>query len=128
MVKHTQKIRRQKPTNCLSVFEHFVELALKGLRFSCAANRLGITKNSSQIKQHVQRLPINSAKRFTTSRILGVIAKFHTYYLQCFLDKWIEVLIFPRLFLRYLPRFRIYWPFPQLNCRCFPEATTKKCS
>ena len=32
MVKHTQKIRRQKPTNFLSVFDHFVELALKGLK------------------------------------------------------------------------------------------------
>ena len=32
MVKHAQTIRRQKPTNCLSVFDHFVGLALKGLR------------------------------------------------------------------------------------------------
>ena len=32
MVKHTQAIRRVLPTNCLSVFDHFVELALKGLR------------------------------------------------------------------------------------------------
>ena len=32
MVKHTQAICRQKPTNCLSVFDHFVGLALKGLR------------------------------------------------------------------------------------------------
>ena len=31
MVKHTQTIRRQKPTNCLSVFDHFVGLTLKGL-------------------------------------------------------------------------------------------------
>ena len=31
MVKHTQTIHRQKPTNCLSVFNHFVELTLKGL-------------------------------------------------------------------------------------------------
>ena len=30
MVKHTQTTRRQKPTNCLSVFDHFVGLALKG--------------------------------------------------------------------------------------------------
>ena len=29
MVKHTQTIRRQQPTNCLSVFDHFVGLALK---------------------------------------------------------------------------------------------------
>ena len=32
MVKHTQTIRRMLLTNCLSVFHHFVELALKGLR------------------------------------------------------------------------------------------------
>ena len=31
MVKHIQTIRRQFPTNCLSVFDHFVGLALKGL-------------------------------------------------------------------------------------------------
>ena len=31
MVKHTQTIRRQKPTNCLSVFDHFLGLTLKGL-------------------------------------------------------------------------------------------------
>ena len=31
MVKHTQTIRRQWLTNCLSVFDHFVGLALKDL-------------------------------------------------------------------------------------------------
>ena len=31
MVKHTQIIRRQKPTNCVIVFDHFLRLALKGL-------------------------------------------------------------------------------------------------
>ena len=31
MVKHTQTIRRFLPTNCLSVFDHYVGLALKGL-------------------------------------------------------------------------------------------------
>ena len=34
MVKHTQTIYRQHPTYCLSVFDHFVALALKGLKFS----------------------------------------------------------------------------------------------
>ena len=34
MVKHTQTIRRQQPTNCLSVFDQFVGLALKGLNIS----------------------------------------------------------------------------------------------
>ena len=31
MVRQTQTIRRQQQTNCLSVFDHFVGLALKGL-------------------------------------------------------------------------------------------------
>ena len=30
MVKHTQTICQLLPTNCLSVFDHFKELALKG--------------------------------------------------------------------------------------------------
>ena len=34
MVKHTQTIYQLLPTNHLSVFDHFVGLALKGLRFS----------------------------------------------------------------------------------------------
>ena len=31
MLKHTQTIRRQQPTNCFSVFDHIVGLPLKGL-------------------------------------------------------------------------------------------------
>ena len=31
MVKHTQTIFQQQSTNCLSVFDHFVWLAFKGL-------------------------------------------------------------------------------------------------
>ena len=31
MVKHTQTIRRQQPTNCVSVFDPSVGLELKGL-------------------------------------------------------------------------------------------------
>ena len=33
MVKHTQTIRGQQPTNCLSVFDHFMGLMSKGLKF-----------------------------------------------------------------------------------------------
>ena len=32
MVKHIQTIRRLLPTNCLSVFDHFLRLALKELK------------------------------------------------------------------------------------------------
>ena len=38
MVKHTQKIRRQFADELLSVFDHFVKLALKELR-GCPKNR-----------------------------------------------------------------------------------------
>ena len=31
MIKHAQTIRRQQPTNCLNMFDHFVKLALKVL-------------------------------------------------------------------------------------------------
>ena len=31
MAKHTQAIRRQYPTNCLSKFDYIVKLAFKGL-------------------------------------------------------------------------------------------------
>ena len=34
MLKHTQIIRRQIATNCLSVLDHFVGLSLKGLIFT----------------------------------------------------------------------------------------------
>ena len=34
MVKNTQTIRWQQPTNCLSVINHFVGFALKGLNMS----------------------------------------------------------------------------------------------
>ena len=32
MVKHPQTIRRLFPNNCVSVFDHFVGLAIEGLR------------------------------------------------------------------------------------------------
>ena len=39
MIKHTQTIRRQQPTNCLNVFDHFVGLALKVLNSLKALNK-----------------------------------------------------------------------------------------
>ena len=37
--QHTQAIRRQKPANYLSVLDHFVELALKGLSIKQSPGR-----------------------------------------------------------------------------------------
>ena len=39
MVKHTQTIRWQQPTHCLSVFDHFLWLALKGLKYNAFSVR-----------------------------------------------------------------------------------------
>ena len=46
MVKHTQTIRQQKPTNCLSVFDHFVGLALKGLKNCLSTADNSLTTNA----------------------------------------------------------------------------------
>ena len=42
MVQHTQTIRRQQPTNCLSVFDHFVKLTFKGLTKGDARNMISL--------------------------------------------------------------------------------------
>ena len=42
MIKQTQTIRWQQPTNCLSVFEHFVKLALKGLTRTGGLNKTSL--------------------------------------------------------------------------------------
>ena len=41
MVRHTQTICRQQPTNCLSVFDHFLGLALEGLKDHSLKNYVG---------------------------------------------------------------------------------------
>ena len=38
MVKHAQTIRRLLATNCLSVFDHFEGLAIKGLKDHIASD------------------------------------------------------------------------------------------
>ena len=43
MVKRTQTIRWQQPMNCLSVFDHYVEMVRKWLKMEC--NIMISTKN-----------------------------------------------------------------------------------
>ena len=49
MVKHTQTIRRLLPTNCLSVFDHFVGLALKELRDKPSMQDINFKEGLQQI-------------------------------------------------------------------------------
>ena len=44
MIKHTQTIRRLLPTNCLSVFDHFVGLAVKQLNLK--SNNIEVINNA----------------------------------------------------------------------------------
>ena len=50
MVRHTQTILRQKPSNGMSVLDHFVGLALKGLRNVIFQSRVGINLEGYQEK------------------------------------------------------------------------------
>ena len=56
MAKHTQTICQQitdkqfvskLPTNCLSVFDHFVKLVLKGLRYLGRATQTATFRNEN---------------------------------------------------------------------------------
>ena len=51
MFKHLQAIRRQEPTNYLSVFDHFVRLVLKGLT----------SYDLQQVRAHKKERQFNSA-------------------------------------------------------------------
>ena len=71
MVKHTQKIRRLLPMNCLSVFDHFVGLAVKGLKMS---HFLYENINSPRIKQ----LPrVGTSTSFEKRILLTGLSSFH---------------------------------------------------
>ena len=50
MVKHTQTIRRQEPTNCLNVFDHIVGSALKGLTIFAKSRILDVWQGHQRDK------------------------------------------------------------------------------
>ena len=50
MVKHTQTIRWHEPTNCLSMFDHLMGLALKGLTLTFLAT---YTISDPQLVQNI---------------------------------------------------------------------------
>ena len=54
MVKHTQTIRRRNPTNCLSMFDHFLGLAVKGLKKGIAYSQALCVKRISSINSEFE--------------------------------------------------------------------------
>ena len=68
MVKNTQIIRRLFPTNCLSVFDHFVGLTLKGLKKT--------NKIKSPSSSLIQPTDLNSVTRREKDRLNKISKSF----------------------------------------------------
>ena len=80
MVKHTQTIRRQQPTNCLSVFIHFVRLALKGIKSILMFKRSKAIWNTFSDSGFTCRSPVpkfnwNSLNRYSLYKVVWRILK-----------------------------------------------------
>ena len=67
MVKHTQTIRRHKPTNYFSVFDHFVGLALKGLKSGSSLATLQGSRIFSELLEKLHKSLIGLIKHFVPS-------------------------------------------------------------
>ena len=69
MVKHTQTVCRQEPTNCLSVFNHFVGLTLKRLseficcRIACTSGLGTYVHFCLAVSKHAFEQPLHFIKR-----------------------------------------------------------------
>ena len=76
MVKHTQKIRRLLPTNCVSVFDHFVELALK--RFRALLSFLLNTDKKNYLSKKPSMIICDTDKFPVTFLDTGIMLHFDT--------------------------------------------------
>ena len=73
MVKHTQIFRRLLPTNCLSLLNHFMGLALKGLNHDRDVPKCYVMRKKTQNKK---QKTITKTKN-TITWILAVIPTSH---------------------------------------------------
>ena len=69
MVKQTQTFRRQIADDCLIVFDHFVGLALKGLKFNPDMRISSILHLHAQNMLHSKNLSMLSKNKFQTFSI-----------------------------------------------------------
>ena len=81
IVKHNQKIRRQQPTNCLSVFNHFVGLAFEGLTDGNEAKKI-----AHPFHVNVAFLP--SLKTSENQMFLGGVKMEHFREMSKSMDLW----------------------------------------
>ena len=73
MVKHTQTIRRLLPMNCLSVFDHFVRFAFKGLTHCEICQKLIKAKNGYNNLSLVALFPYYTPLQAPESEIFHAI-------------------------------------------------------
>ena len=69
MVKHTKTIRQQQPTNCLSVFDHYVELGYKGLRVVAWCKIYTSTSINRDHKENSGSAKVNYRTRLNNAQI-----------------------------------------------------------
>ena len=73
MAKHTQIINRQTPTNCLSVFDHFVVLALKGLGNLCCPQANVLTEYlDNKIKTFKEKVSWDFFRAYIPALVSGL--------------------------------------------------------
>ena len=62
MAKHTETIRPQLPTNCLSMFDHFVGLAVKRLKCTCKYSFKSHARVENLSSTNEKKVPISSVR------------------------------------------------------------------
>ena len=67
LIKHTQTIRRQQLTNCVSVFDHFLRLVLKGLGWNISSRHFLVKFPNFRQELLDARLTYKQISNFTAS-------------------------------------------------------------
>ena len=82
MTKHSQTIRRQQPTNCLSVSDHFERLVLKGKNIS----RRQVKKSFLSLTK--QTMPIQ--RKFLTNTLLSLTKLLKHFNIENFFQTYTD--------------------------------------
>ena len=103
MVKHTQAIRRQQSMNCLSVFDYFVGLALKGLNTTDVIRSSTITMvedwMQSRVRNTIKHLRWNFLRKsLTAERVDPQTKRFLTGFCIRFCDHIVEFYDWMKIF------------------------------
>ena len=82
MVNHTGTVRRLLPTNCLSVFDHFVGLALKGVTYLVIVKHI-FHQNQPFATSHLTHFQASVGFYIETSHLLCRAKQMTGFYMKC---------------------------------------------